>query len=336
MGKILVTGGAGMIGSNLVKRLVAQGQEVVVVDNLWRGRLEYLSDAAGQAVIDLERNFFNRDLAVPGSCDDLLGGVDYVYHLADVVAGIEYVFGNQGEVFRQNMLINSNVISSVRRCQPRLKGFIYTGTVCSFPAALQSGVEARPLTEADQYPAAPESAYGWSKLMGEYEAQLLELEAGIPVSILVLHNVYGAPCDFGADKSQVIPALIRKAINAPAVPFVVFGSGRQGRAFVHVDDVVEALVLTLARGLGQGVIQIGPEVCTSIKELVERIVTISGKAIEVRYDTARPEGDKGRRADYSKARTVLGWEPAVSLEAGLRRLYQWIASEIEGQNQGRS
>jgi nucleoside-diphosphate-sugar epimerase len=328
MSKILVTGGAGMIGSTLVKRLVALDHEVIVVDNLWRGKLEYLHDLAGKPVIDLRRSFFNRDLTVMDICDDILDGVDYVYHLADVVAGIEYVFGNQGKIFRQNMLINSNVINSVRR-HPQIKGFVYAGTACSFPASLQSGIDARPLKEEDQYPAAPESAYGWSKLMGEYEANLLEVETKIPVSVLILHNVYGVPCDFGEDKSQVIPALIRKAIFSPAASFVVFGSGRQGRAFVHVDDVVEALLLTLGKGLGKGAIQIGPDVCTSIKDIVEIIVKISGKNIDIHYDISRPEGDKGRRADYSKAKKILGWEPRVSLEDGLRRLYRWIESEIE-------
>jgi GDP-D-mannose 3',5'-epimerase len=134
--------------------------------------------------------------------------VDYVYHLADVVAGVEYVFNNQGSVFRQNILINSHVIESVRR-NP-VKGFIYVGTACSFPASLQSGVGSRPLKEEDQYPAAPESAYGWSKLMGEYESLLMEKESGVPVCVLVLHNVYGDPCDYGEERSQVIPSLIRR------------------------------------------------------------------------------------------------------------------------------
>ncbi|MDO8281270.1 MAG: NAD-dependent epimerase/dehydratase family protein [Thermodesulfovibrionia bacterium] len=327
MSKILITGGAGMIGSNLVKRLVALEHEVTVVDNLWRGKLEYLHDVHGKPVIDLKRNFFNRDLSKPGMCDDILNGVDYVYHLADIVAGIEYVFNNQGIVFRQNMLINSNVIESVRRYP--VKGFIYTGTACSFPASRQSGVDALPLKEEEQYPAAPESAYGWCKLMGEYEALLMELESNIPVSVLVLHNVYGAPCDFGEEKSQVIPSLIRKVIFSPEIPFVVFGSGSQGRAFVHVDDIVNALILTMEKGLGKGTIQIGPDVCTSIKDIAETIVKISKKDIKILYDSAKPEGDKGRCANYDKAKKILGWEPSVDFEEGLRRLYNWIESKIE-------
>ena len=89
MKKILVTGGAGMIGSNLVKRLVNDGHNVIVVDNLWRGKLDYLKDdKTHKPIINFKRDFYNRDLSIPGQCDDLLDGIDYVFHLADVVAGI--------------------------------------------------------------------------------------------------------------------------------------------------------------------------------------------------------------------------------------------------------
>lgn len=320
---ILVTGGAGMIGSNLVKRLVTMGHSVKVVDNLWRGQRENLRDERGEYVIDMERDFHDLDLAVPGALDVVADGIDYVYHLADVVAGVDYVFSNEGSVFRQNLLINTNTIASLRH-RP-LKGYIYVGTACSFPADKQTGVDAPPLREQDQYPAWPESAYGWSKLMGEYEALLMERETGIPVSVLSLHNVYGTPCDFDAERSQVIPSLARKAARYPAEPFLVWGSGAQGRAFVHVDDVVSALVLAMERGLGKGLIQVGPDVCTSIKDIAEALVEVSGKDISIQFDTSKPEGDRGRCADFSKAREVLGWAPEVDLKTGMSSLYQWVA-----------
>ena len=92
MQKYLITGGAGMIGSNLVRELVDDGNIVLVVDNLWRGKLEYLSKDNGEPVIDLHNQFYNRDLSIAGTCDDLVQDVDYVIHLADIVAGIGYVF----------------------------------------------------------------------------------------------------------------------------------------------------------------------------------------------------------------------------------------------------
>jgi len=323
---ILVTGGAGMIGSNLVKRLVQQGHHVSVADNLWRGKTEYLLDDNGNPVIDMDRDFHNIDLSLADTLDPLLENIDYVYHLADIVAGVEYVFRNQGSVFRQNFLINSNVINSVRN-HP-VKGFIYVGTACSFPASLQTGVDAPPLKEENQYPAEPESGYGWSKLMGEYEAFLMESETGIPVSVLSLHNVYGTPSDYDKLSGQVIPSLARKAVRYPDEPFVVWGTGSQGRAFVHVDDIVDALIAAREKGFGKGIIQIGPDICTSIREIAETIVEISGKNIDIQYDTSKPEGDPGRCADYSKAQRELGWQPRVKLRDGLTRLYGWISDSI--------
>ena len=327
--KILITGGAGMIGSNLAKRLVEEGNEVFVVDNLWRGKLSYLNDKTGKPVIPIDTHFFNVDLRIPGVADNIVSKAEYIIHLADIVAGIDYVFNNQGLLFRENILINTNTIASVRKCADRIKGFIYAGTACSFPLTRQNSLDVIPLLEDELYPALPESAYGWSKLMGQYETDLLGKETGIQVCNLMFHNVYGSPCDYG-ERSQVIPALIRKAVNYPKEPFNVWGSGEQGRAFIYVDDVVNGICLALQKGFGKGVIQLGPSICTSIKEIAETIVVLSGKNIDIQYDTSKPEGDKARSADYSKAKSVLGWEPKVKLVEGLRIQYDWIQKQING------
>ena len=318
-----------MIGSNLVKRLVKEGHEVSVIDNLWRGKLEYLNDENGEPVIDLENNFHNVDLSTGFGIDSIVFNTEYVIHLADIVAGIDYVFSNQGDLFRLNNLINTHLFHSVRKAgKDRIKGLIYVGTACSYPLTRQNSLDVIPLKEEELFPALPESAYGWSKLMGQLEIGFLEKETGIPCCTLQFHNVYGSPCDYG-ERSQVIPALIRKAINFPEEEFNVWGSGKQGRAFIHVNDIVDALVLALEKGWGHGWIQIGPSECTSIREIAEAVVKISGKDIVPFYDTTKPEGDKARSADWSKAKEVLGWEPKVSLEDGLRQQYEWIKKDIE-------
>ena len=318
-----------MIGSNLVKRLVKEGHEVSVIDNLWRGKLEYLNDENGKPVIDLDTHFHNVDLSTGFGIDSIVFNTEYVIHLADIVAGIDYVFSNQGDLFRQNNLINTHLFHSVRKAgKERIKGLIYVGTACSYPLTRQNSLDVIPLKEEELFPALPESAYGWSKLMGQLEIGFLEKETGIPCCTLQFHNVYGSPCDYG-ERSQVIPALIRKAINFPEEEFNVWGSGKQGRAFIHVNDIVDALVLALEKGWGHGWIQIGPSECTSIREIAEAVVKISGKDIVPFYDTTKPEGDKARSADWSKAKEVLGWEPKVSLEDGLRQQYEWIKKDIE-------
>ena len=318
-----------MIGSNLVKRLVKEGHEVSVIDNLWRGKLEYLNDENGKPVIDLDTHFHNVDLSKGFGIDSIVFNTEYVIHLADIVAGIDYVFSNQGDLFRLNNLINTHLFHSVRKAgKDRIKGLIYVGTACSYPLTRQNSLDVIPLKEEELFPALPESAYGWSKLMGQLEIGFLEKETGIPCCTLQFHNVYGSPCDYG-ERSQVIPALIRKAINFPEEEFNVWGSGKQGRAFIHVNDIVDALVLALEKGWGHGWIQIGPSECTSIREIAEAVVKISGKDIVPFYDTTKPEGDKARSADWSKAKEVLGWEPKVSLEDGLRQQYEWIKKDIE-------
>lgn len=329
MKSVMVTGGCGMIGSNLVKRLVKEGWDVYVVDNLWRGKLEYLNDDSNKPVIDINTHFFKNDLSIYEQAEEIIGKTDYVIHLADIVAGINYVFSNQGELFRLNNLINSNLFTAVRKAgKDKIKGLIYVGTACSFPLTCQNNVQAKPLKEEELFPALPESAYGWSKLVGQLEIGYLEKETGIPCCTLMFHNVYGTPTDFDI-RSQVIPALIRKAVNYPKEEFVVWGSGEQGRAFIHVNDVVNALVLALEKGWGHGWIQIGPSHCTSIKEIAFMIAEISNKGIIPSFDTSKPEGDKARCADYTKAKDILGWEPALSLEDGLKEVYYWIEKQIK-------
>jgi GDP-D-mannose 3', 5'-epimerase len=329
MSNILVTGGAGMIGSNLVKKLVELNHQVLVIDNLWRGKLAYLMDPeTGKPFIDLDKNFFNLDLSKEITDTEPFKKTDYIIHLADVVAGIDYVFNNQSNLFRQNILINSNAIELAKRL--KVKGFIYAGTACSFPAHLQNSFDYRLLKEEDLYPANPESAYGWSKLMGIYETELLEKDFGIQGLTLMFHNVYGAPCDYSASRSQVIPALIRKAIRYPKEDFIVWGSGKQGRAFIHIDDIVNSLILGLEKGLGKGYIQIGPDKSTTIAEIANHVVRISGKNIQVVFDVTKPEGDKARAADSSKAAKILGWKPTISLEEGLVKTYRWVENQIRG------
>ena len=325
--RIIVTGGAGFIGSALTRRLVGLGHSVRVIDNLWRGRLENLTWPDGSEVIDRRRDFHLADLCDSGRCLELIRDADLVYHLADVVAGIEFVFNNEAFVFRQNVVMNSNVINA---CVANGVGkLVYVGTACSYPKHLQGGAGTAVMVESQAYPAEPESAYGWSKLLGEYEAELAGRDGQLSVGLLRFHNVYGPGAAYDPPVSQVIPALIRKAIRYPAEPFVVWGSGRQYRDFVFIDDVVDALVRVAERGMDQGVIQVGTGEPVTVRQLTDLIIAISGKDIDAQYDVARPEGDFGRVADWSRAREVLSWKPSTSLREGLERSYAWVRDGLE-------
>ena len=324
--KIIVTGGAGFIGSILVKRLVHEGNRVRVIDNLWRGSLDNLKLPDGSNAIDLEKDFFWADLTDYSKCLELIRDADLVYHLADVVGGVHFAFGNQAFIFRQNILINSNVLSACTVNQ--IPNYIYVGTACSYPKHLQMQDEITALAEDQTYPAEPESSYGWSKLMGEYEAELAQQSGRLNVGLLRLHNVYGPGGSFEPSRSQVLPSLIRKAILFPDEPFIVWGSGNQYRDFIYIDDVVEALILVATKGMNQGLIQVGSEKPTTIRESAELVVGISEKPIPIKYDQSKPEGDRGRIAICDRARSILDWRPKTDFRTGIQITYEWIAREM--------
>lgn len=326
--KVLVTGGAGMIGSNLAKSLASKGHDVFIADNFWRGKRDYLLGEDDSIIFPPEK-IFDCDLRHHEACLKVTKGMEAVFHLADIVAGINFVFQNQLFLWRANVLINTNVLNA---CQKNgIQRYIYVGTACSYPKSKQAYLNPPPFKEEDVFPAEPESAYGWSKLMGEYETELAGQESWFDVSVLRLHNVYGPPCELDPEKSQVIPALCRKAIFNPNEPFVVWGSGQQRRAFVYVSDVVDALELSLEHGMNKGAIQIGPSESVSIKEIAEKVVALSGKEIAIEYDPTRPEGDMDRTADSSKAKEVLGWQPTVSISEGLSNTFDWCHRELSGE-----
>jgi nucleoside-diphosphate-sugar epimerase len=325
--KICITGGAGMIGSNLVKKLVSDQHQVKVIDNLWRGKLENL-EVDGNKLINLENDFFNIDLnnrANITGVENIIQDVDVVIHLADIVAGIGYVFNKQYEIFTLNNFINTNLFRAVSKS--KIKKLIYVGTACSFPLELQNSLEAQ-LNNEDLFPANPESAYGWSKLIGQLELRYLAETVDFEINTLILHNVYGPNCEFEGERTQVIPSLINRIIEAKDGDTIeVWGSGTQGRAFVHVNDIVNAITSALHKSNLPEYMQIGPDYCTSIKELVETLIKISGKDLKIHFDTTKPEGDKGRFANYQLAKETIGWEPMVNLYDGLKETYEWIKSK---------
>ena len=317
---VLITGGAGHIGSNLTLELIKKGANIRIADNLWRGKKEYLYEN-GRPIIDFDKDFLEMDLTEMKNCEKAVDGIDVVFHLADIVAGIDFVFGNEAFVYRQNVLINSNMFAASHKA--KLEKLSYVGAACAYPLEKQNDPNHPLFKEEDMYPAHPESSYGWGKLMGEYECELYSRTGMLDASILRLHNVYGPNTDLSPERSQVIPATIRKAIRYPEEDFIIWGNGEQNRAFMYVSDVVDALILSLEKGINKGPIQIGNETKTTINEIADRVIEISGKNIKKKYDLTKPVGDLGRAADCSLAEKVLGWKPKIGLDEGLRMTYEW-------------
>ena len=330
--RIMVTGGAGFIGSTLVKRLKGMGyKSVKIVDNFWRGKRENLIGSRGSYVINEHHDLCVADLTQPARSIPVFKNADWVIHLADAVAGISFVFDNQSWLFRENILINTNVVTASSHY--KATKFIYVGTACSFPQeAQESGTIENPaaLDENQIFPAHPESSYGWSKLMGEYEVSLmLKMNA----SVLRLHNVYGPGADYAdLTKAQALPAIIRKAINSPAEKYSIWGSGKQYRDFVFVDDVVDGLIAAMQKDSFIGAAQIGTGVATSLQDAAIIIANLTakclGKVLDVQFDTGKRNGDQGRVAIIKKAQQLLSWTPKVSIAHGLSMNYAWILRDM--------
>lgn len=328
--RMFVTGAAGMIGSNIAAALLADGHEVIGVDNLWRGSSRNLEPLRQFPHF----SFRHADIAADRNWAADLGHEDSIVHTADIVAGIGFVFQNEWTVFQKNLLINTEIARIVHFQQPAR--LLYLGTACSYPQGLQRSTEGSVLREELKYPADPESGYGWSKLMGDLEFHLAVKGGRTRLTVLDLHNVYGWPCIYRDSTAQVIPALVMKALASTDGSLTVWGNGRQGRAFLHVNDVVSAVRAALHYEGPHDNFMIGPDHCTTIAEVAELIRAHPGINVErILYDTTKPTGDIGRYADASRAKAELGWAPSVEFRAGLHDLVERISADWADWNAGK-
>jgi nucleoside-diphosphate-sugar epimerase len=321
--RVYVTGAAGMIGSSLCKALVAGGYRVVGIDNLWRGVLANLDSVRSHAAFE----FRHADIASDRDWFADIRAEDSIVHTADIVGGIEYVFSNEWRVFQTNVLINTQIARIAQTHEPRQ--LIYLGTACSYPQGMQRSVGTSVLREADKFPADPESGYGWSKLMGEIEFKLALKGTRTRFTVLDLHNVYGWPCIYADRTAQVIPSLVKKALTTTDGKLVVWGDGNQGRAFIHVRDVVDGIVRALRYQGEHRNFMLGPGECTTIRDVATLIQQHpKAKVDAIVYDTSKPVGDIGRYADSTLAQQELGWRSTVVLRDGLHELIDAIHADL--------
>jgi len=318
--KTVVTGGAGFIGSHLVRRLVDEGREVVVVDGFSRGSVRNLLD------LGVRIECPKIDLRDYGRASEVVEGADVVYHLAARVGSVEHLHGSELAELRalqDNLVIDANVF---RACvETGVKRVIYASSVSVYPIDMQQkpGVV---LSEDDLRYYSPEGGYGWAKLIGEIQLGWIK---GVNIAIARIFNVYG-PCQPLDKTAHVVPALARKAIMYPGEDFIVWGSGDQSRCFLYVSDCVEALLRLEEDAFNPPIIvNVGSDEEVLIRTVAEKIVKISGKSIEIKYDLTKPVGPASRTADVHKAKTLLGWGPIVGLDEGLRRTYTWVKERLK-------
>jgi GDP-D-mannose 3',5'-epimerase len=324
--KVLVTGGAGFIGSHLVARLLSEGARVRVVDNLERGKLEYLGDNLG--AIDFQPG----DLRQSSVCLNVCRGVEVVFHLASKVGGIRYYVEQAGEVFRQNSLIDHNVWSAA--LEEEVPYFFYASSAHVYPINLQSTPDAAPIREDQAYPANPELSYGWAKLLGEKLIQFSLDEGCAPrASIARIIGAYGPNQDLNLATGSAIPVFCRRAVEySRQTPFVVMGTGKESRSYHYVSDTVDAILRSvekLEKAQRVGPFNLGSEESITIGELAREIIAISGKPIEIAWDTTHPTAIWGQVLDCRLSREIMdAWKPVVSLQEGLQRCYQHIAERL--------
>lgn len=324
--KVLVTGGAGFIGSNLAERLVQAGAQIRVVDNLERGRLENLGDSIGAI------EFLNEDLTARDVCLEACKGMEVVIHLASKVGGIDYYLKHPAEVIIQNLLIDTLMLGAARECE--VEHYLYSSSAHVYPIELQQRPDSPLLKEEDAIPAHPQLSYGWAKLLAEKQLEYTVAEQGSPkVVVLRLIGVYGKNQDLDLETGSAIPVFIRRAIEYPKrKPFIVLGSGSETRSYCYIGDVLDAMLLSVEKLDEQqliGPLNIGTETRITIEDLARQIIDISGKDIEIVYDSSHQTAIWGQALNCSKARAVLdGWHPRVSLREGLEMTYASVESKL--------
>ncbi len=321
---VMVTGGAGFIGSALCRNLVAQGAKIRAVDNLERGKLEFL----GETLANVE--FVQGDLRDGQFAKDVCDGIEVVFHLASKVGGISVYVDKPYEVMANNIQLDINiaealVAKNVTRC-------FYASSAHIYPIELQRSAEAPAITEDQAIPAHPQLSYGWGKLLGEQLLLNLRIEhPSIRMAIGRIIGAFGPNQDYGLGTGSAIPVFIRRAIEYPETPFKVLGSGRETRSFCYVDDIVNAIVRSVEKLDDSdliGPINLGREGYVSIGELAKMIVEISGKDIPLEFNPEHPTLIWGQAVSLEATRAAIQWEPEVSLRDGLEREYIHIQERL--------
>lgn len=303
--RVLVTGGAGFIGSHTVDRLLSEGFRVIVLDNLRSGRLENIREHAGEENFQ----FIHGDIRDARLVRELISNVDYVVHLAALVSVPESV---QNPTLTMDINVNGT-LNLLRACVDLgVKRFVYGSS-----SAVYGDPEKLPIGE--DCPTKPKSPYGFSKLAAENHVRRYFEDFGLETVCLRYFNVYG-PRQAHSEYSGVITQFLSRIEQS--LPLIIFGDGEQTRDFVYVQDVVEANLhaLKCAKAAGE-VFNIGTGVATSINQLANTLLKVTNqKSLKIVHRQARSGDITHSVADISKARERLGYSPKVSLENGLRKL----------------
>ena len=314
--RVLVTGAGGFIGHHLVSYLRKQGYWVRGVD------LKKPEFAPSEA-----HEFRLLDLRRAENCAAATRGIEEVYALAADMGGMGYISAHHAQILFNNSMINFQMLEAARA--HGVQRYLYTSSACVYPEYRQTETAVVPLKEGDAYPAQPQDAYGWEKLITERLCTHYREDYGIETRIVRFHNIFGPLGTWEGGKEKAPAALCRKIAIAKFTgnpEIEIWGDGRQTRSFCYIDDCVVGLH-KLMRSDWCEPLNLGQDRMVSIDELADIVANIADVPITKKH-VPGPQGVRGRNSDNERLRAVLKWEPQISLEQGLSRTYEWIEEMV--------
>lgn len=336
----LVSGGCGFVGRNMVKRLynASSSDRVIFVDDLsvgtdpktWLGVEEKRSEQNATFYGEDERLVFIKDdfrntLHHLSKNETYFQDVfnlnfekfDDVFHFAAIVGGRAKIDGDPMMV-ALDLSIDAEFFYWICRHKPAR--VLYPSSSAAYPVDLQTDTNAIALSESDidfSKMGQPDMTYGWSKLTGEYLAHIAAKYYGVSVTCIRPFSGYGEDQDL----TYPIPAIAARAANKEN-PFVVWGSGKQGRDFVHIDDVLDCTLLAMEKITDGRAINIGQGRLTSFLEIIDIFTDFAGYKPTIKPLLDKPVGVHSRYCNMDWVKENLGWEPKISIREGMRRVYE--------------
>ena len=323
---VLITGGAGFIGSALAKDLVNEGANIIIADNFERGKLDFIEEICDSIVFHLG------DLKDQSFCNEIFSqDIDIAIHMASKVGGIGYYTSQPYEVIKEMLQIDSNVLSAV--LMNNIPKYFYASSAHVYPIELQGTPDSIAISEPMAYPANPELSYGWAKLIAEKQIEYACKEnPQLRCAIARYIGIFGPNQDYALETGSVIPVFTYRAIKYPKIPFSVWGTGQETRSYCYIDDAIDCTKLMIEKMQVEQVVgpyNVGKQERIKIEDIAKKIIDISEKDIQIEFDETKETLIWGQWCDCSLAtRELAGWEAKTTFEEGLQKIRQDLLRRI--------